>query len=41
VTGTRIAFTLPVAEDPEQKLVTFAASPQDQARIARLLDAGY
>jgi hypothetical protein len=28
---------LQVAEDPEQKLVTFTASPPDQARIARLL----
>jgi transcriptional regulator with XRE-family HTH domain len=32
--------TLQVAEDPEQKLVTFTAGPRDQDRIARLLEAG-
>ena len=31
-------LVLQVADDPEQKLVTFAASDADQARIAELLD---
>jgi transcriptional regulator with XRE-family HTH domain/8-oxo-dGTP pyrophosphatase MutT (NUDIX family) len=36
ITFTHVVLTL--ADDPEQKLVTFAASQQDQDRIAALLD---
>jgi 8-oxo-dGTP pyrophosphatase MutT (NUDIX family)/transcriptional regulator with XRE-family HTH domain len=38
MTFTHVVLTL--ADDPEQKLVTFAASDQDQDRIAALLAAG-
>ena len=37
MTFTHVVLTL--ADDPEQKLVTFAASEHDQARIAALLEA--
>lgn len=32
--------TLQIADDPEQKLVTFAGTPAEQANIAELLAAG-
>ena len=33
-------IVLQVADDPEQKLVTFTAGDRDQARIAELLAGG-